>query len=312
MLVRLFRPWIKAKTEHNKYLNAKIDLAISSRKKDRIKISDALVMAFLQKARKHICSTTHAECKKAIDEFESLSNNSIYSKYKSDALHILEGIFDYDTFAKKSKKPWNAYELYKKCRYEICPYCNVGSIACNYTPKSKRGKSYRGDIDHFLPKSKYPYLALSLGNFIPACSDCNSIFKSTTDPLKTPILNPIEDPCSIKINFKLNASMSGIDEIEFTPNYNANAAKANNSIFIFQLNNRYNHKSAIRHANLRIATLASICNINYGQALMAQISGSGLPIARAITDPEGVHKMSDYKNVAYGRMYRDLYDKFIH
>ena len=129
--------------------------------------------------------------------------------------------------------------------------------------------------------------------------------------MENPILNPIQDSPDIIINFKLNESMSKIQEIEFTPSQNENKQKANNSLILFQLKSRYNHKSAVTHANLRIATLASICNLGYGQALMAQIGGSGLPIERAATDPKGIHKMSDYKNIAYGRMYRDLYNKFI-
>lgn len=311
MLVRLYRPWKSVENEHNQYLNEKIDLAISKLEQQEIKPEGTLVIAFLRQSRKHILSARYAECIKAIDIFEELSSQPAYLECKQVALRILESIFDYDSFAKKKKTTWNAYALYSKCRYEICPYCNIGSIACNHTPKAERDKSYRGDIDHFLPKSKYPYLALSLGNFIPACSDCNSIFKTTANPLATPILNPVQDSPDININFKLNESMSGIDEIEFMPSEGADTEKVNNSLFLFQLNSRYNHKSAISHANMRIATLASICNLGYGQALMAQIGGSGLPIERATTDPKGVYKMSDYKNIAYGRMYRDLYNKFI-
>jgi len=311
MLVRFFRPWKEAEAEHNQYVNEKIDLAIHNLGQVELQAAQALAIAFLQQSRHYIISARYAECIKAIDTFEQLSSQPAYLEHKQEALNILASIFDYDSFAQKGKKPWNAYDLYKKCRYEICPYCNVGSIACNYTAKSKRGKSYRGDIDHFLPKNAYPYLALSLGNFIPACSDCNSRFKTTANPIDNPILNPICDSPDINIHFTLDESMSKIQEIEFTPSQNANEQKANNSLFLFQLKNRYNHASAITHANLRIATLAAICNVNYGQALMAQIGESGLPIARITTDPKGIHKLSNYKNVAYGRMYRDLYNKFI-
>ncbi|MDC8103437.1 hypothetical protein MTQ00_02695 [Chryseobacterium sp. B21-037] len=32
-------------------------------------------------------------------------------------------------------------------------------------------------LDHFVPKGKYPYIALSLYNLVPSCSSCNSKFK---------------------------------------------------------------------------------------------------------------------------------------
>lgn len=36
-------------------------------------------------------------------------------------------------------------------------------------------------MDHFYPKSLYPFLALSLYNFIPSCQVCNSRFKGYKD-----------------------------------------------------------------------------------------------------------------------------------
>ncbi|GGE92906.1 HNH endonuclease [Chishuiella changwenlii] len=39
-----------------------------------------------------------------------------------------------------------------------CPYCTIGTVKT---------------IDHFLPKSYYPYLALTPSNLVPSCTDCN-------------------------------------------------------------------------------------------------------------------------------------------
>ncbi|MBO6062287.1 MAG: HNH endonuclease [Clostridia bacterium] len=54
----------------------------------------------------------------------------------------------------------------------ICPYCGrafTGAV------RRKNGKLIRTDqLDHFLPKSKYPQLALSLWNLIPSCGACNN------------------------------------------------------------------------------------------------------------------------------------------
>ena len=36
-------------------------------------------------------------------------------------------------------------------------------------------------LDHFYPKADYPFLALSLYNFIPSCYVCNTVFKNSKE-----------------------------------------------------------------------------------------------------------------------------------
>lgn len=49
---------------------------------------------------------------------------------------------------------------------EVCPYCGNDKVI-----ESRRSKN---EIDHFLPKRKYPILALSYYNLIPSCHFCNT------------------------------------------------------------------------------------------------------------------------------------------
>lgn len=74
---------------------------------------------------------------------------------------------------------WKAYELAKKLKVEVCPYCNR-----NYTfvlGKDQENKKFtRFQYDHFFHKAKYPYLALSFYNLVPSCSICNADLKKTT------------------------------------------------------------------------------------------------------------------------------------
>ncbi|KGK02781.1 HNH endonuclease [Pseudoalteromonas sp. ND6B] len=64
---------------------------------------------------------------------------------------------------------------------KICPYCNKRDIEITY------GKyvTARPDLDHFYPKSRYPFLATTLYNLVPACSFCNQKFKSSKDTYMT-------------------------------------------------------------------------------------------------------------------------------
>lgn len=52
-------------------------------------------------------------------------------------------------------------------RNGICPYCGVRTVS---------------NLDHFLPKSKYPSLAITPANLVPACWDCNMGEKKTLAP----------------------------------------------------------------------------------------------------------------------------------
>jgi hypothetical protein len=44
----------------------------------------------------------------------------------------------------------------------------------------------RTDIDHYLPKSRYPHFACHPYNLIPICKACNQVVKGTKDPLEAP------------------------------------------------------------------------------------------------------------------------------
>lgn len=50
-----------------------------------------------------------------------------------------------------------------------CVYCNA-----NYTITEEKGQAFY-DIDHWMPKSRYPFLAISFYNLQPACHTCNML-----------------------------------------------------------------------------------------------------------------------------------------
>lgn len=59
-----------------------------------------------------------------------------------------------------------------------CPYCNEYPVKVILRSKGKDKKPIlHFDLDHFYPKNKYPFLALSFYNHIPSCKYCNSLHK---------------------------------------------------------------------------------------------------------------------------------------
>lgn len=65
---------------------------------------------------------------------------------------------------------WDAYELCKKINLSVCPYCNRQYIFTVF--RGKKGV-VRPQLDHFFPKSVYPFLSCSFFNLIPSCPFCN-------------------------------------------------------------------------------------------------------------------------------------------
>ncbi len=61
----------------------------------------------------------------------------------------------------------------------------------NYLIKQKRSIDW--EFDHFYPKSKYPYLAISVYNLIPVCSICNQRLKRDLSYPKKWYLHPFFD-----------------------------------------------------------------------------------------------------------------------
>ncbi len=65
----------------------------------------------------------------------------------------------------------------------ICP-------ACDESKYSTKAGSIQTDIDHYLPKSKYPHLACHPYNLVPSCLVCNQRIKRESDPLTCQRINP--------------------------------------------------------------------------------------------------------------------------
>ena len=75
----------------------------------------------------------------------------------------------------------------------VCPYCNRNFVNPIYKENSVGGdnKNQSPDIEHFFPKSIYPFLSLSISNLLPSCAFCNKI-KSDIDTFKHNCLSPYE------------------------------------------------------------------------------------------------------------------------
>jgi len=141
-----------------------------------------------------------------------------------------------------SRTIYGAYKFVEDLKLKTCPYCNR-----NYTfiVNEKDGK-LRPEIDHFYPKSLYPFLAMSFYNLIPSCTICNH---TKSDIQKDGLLNPYD----IKNNsFKFTYTPKNIDFVNVKKeqysfdNFEINIIGNDNNIKLFKLKELYTqHKDIV-------------------------------------------------------------------
>lgn len=171
-----------------------------------------------------ILNDLHTNCRRILGL--DLSSNEedivLYKKYEENYRNykiLLNKIFDYENWFQKitPEKEWGPYQLTKKLGIQVCCYCNR-----QYTFTLSKGvkKITRPELDHFLPKSKHPLLALNFFNLIPSCSVCNRDCKGTVDFSYEKYLSPYESNPKhqlIKYDYKPETYLGAIgktDEIK--------------------------------------------------------------------------------------------------
>ena len=182
-------------------------------------------------------------------QFNAYAARKKKGKKAADTVHrntlaLIEECFDYGRFSLKDNG-WNAYALVCAHNLRICPYCHAHHVNYYVDPAaSKLADKYRvrPPLDHFLPKSSYPYLAVSLHNLIPSCAQCNSSIKSSADPLALGLGNPHDNSIVVDIRFSAAGSIptvlkGTVDDIQIGLVANSNESKALMQAFL--LSERY-------------------------------------------------------------------------
>lgn len=102
----------------------------------------------------------------------------------------------------------------------ICPYCYRSYI--NIIEADDSTKAITPDIDHFFPKSRYPFLSITLSNLVPSCLSCNQRAKNDEDFYKNSIYPPhkIFDKIEFDYDVYLNKIyIKNYKELIINPNY---------------------------------------------------------------------------------------------
>lgn len=155
----------------------------------------------------------------------------------SDENLILKNIFITSCY---DNEKFNKLEFVKKIKIDTCPYCNRSYIY--YLSPSGQIKP---EIDHFFPKSFYPFLGISFYNMIPACQTCNGFgAKEDKKPHEVDLVNPY---LINNIDFKFTYKIKTIDVINPLHNKNCVEVKFKNylggHLSVFKLDKLYEQHS---------------------------------------------------------------------
>ena len=139
-----------------------------------------------------ICEVNLNKLLKTRTDYSTLNKEGfIFLLNEGKTWEDVKEIFDYTSFAKLN----DFSKLVQMMGVTTCPYCNR---AFTSTVERKNGKIRRhNQIDHYMSKEQYPYLALTLPNMIPVCADCNHKKGSN----KQDILYPYKEGFDDKYHF---------------------------------------------------------------------------------------------------------------
>jgi hypothetical protein len=149
---------------------------------------------------------------------------------------IIRDIFNYKSFRQSKKAIWLSNSLSIKS----CTTCNT-----QYTLKTNQtsGEKLLFHLDHYFPKSVYPYLSLSYYNLIPCCASCNMSKSNKPFTLRDnihPYIDSFHDIAKFKID---NSSLADFlvdpnkNEEKITYNVEIRAKYFGNKIYETKLEN---------------------------------------------------------------------------
>ena len=247
MIINISNIWDVIIDKHADFLNTIIEDSLSKLQSSAL---DRQIHNFISANRSTITRGKAQDLKHSIADYTRRFGNGLL---RGCAGERLKELFDYSSFSQKSNKPWTAYQLCSQAKYQTCSYCQL--VATGTCLPDEEIKGYRPPIDHFYGKAEYPFLALTLSNFIPCCEKCNgSQMKGEIDFSEIPHLNPLIDEESISFALMwVNGASINIAEAATLnlpkQNYhlglyiNSNQKKSEASLRTFQLESRYQHYS---------------------------------------------------------------------
>ncbi|WP_338793854.1 hypothetical protein [Bernardetia sp. MNP-M8] len=142
---------------------------------------------------------------------------------------------------------YSSKDLIESLNISVCPYCNRNYIKLVEIERQEKEKIEDtviriDELDHFYPKSEYPFLAVSFYNLIPSCKTCNQTFKGT----KLVSVNPYSKIEEFSFSLKIKNSTFYYDKDGFCIDYEKAKKVLGKNFEVFRINELYDqHKDQI-------------------------------------------------------------------
>lgn len=200
-----------------------------------------------------------------------LSNNVSYeSANLNDFGKIVRDVISYEWY-RKTDRPAIYFSKYD---INFCTYCNKDEVQNIQKINLVTGhflftRLYQ--LDHFYPRSRYPYLSLSFFNLIPGCAMCNATLKGEKDFKITTHFNPFHKRFNEHFKFQVNSIIpSSASEISITvDNLTAHSDK---QIIDFHILDRYN-QGATKDILFDLINLFKHRSLKVQRSLLSQFRG---------------------------------------
>jgi hypothetical protein len=221
--------------------------------------------------------------------------------------HIVKSVFGYENYRDNGLARKNVAQF----NLNYCPYCNKQELDSIWRTDRLSGVHRIAalyQLDHFYPRARFPYLAVSFFNLIPGCSPCNAQLKQDKDFNIITHVNPFHKSFNDYFKFKLSkVVVSSLNEVELE--FENKSPHSDNSIVDFELRQRYNQQNTKKRV---FDQLAALKNRSEGirKSYRSQISGlfgqadiSNETLLKSQGVPITENEISNYE---MGKMKRDL------
>lgn len=135
---------------------------------------------------------------------------------------------------------------------EVCPACDsprparVKRLTGKGRNQKEQTKIY-GNLDHFFPKRKYPFLSVHYANLVPICLECNQSFKKDKDPVdinnnSQPLVDtfiPYFNPAIDSVEIHVTRNKEGVHLPSITEKDGTSSRRIKNLNRVFDLEARW-------------------------------------------------------------------------
>jgi hypothetical protein len=237
-----------------------------------------------------------------------LSNNLSYNQASLTSFgQIVKSVFGYENYRDNGSARKNVEQF----NLNYCPYCNKQELESIQRTDHLSGNTRIAalhQLDHFYPRARFPYLAVSFFNLIPVCSPCNTQLKQDKDFNIITHVNPFHKSFNDYFKFKLiKVAFSSPNEVELK--IDNSKPHDQNSIIDFELIKRYNRPNT-KNKIFHLLTALKNRNNSIRKSYTSQFKGlfGKLDITNnTLLESQGVPlSENDISNFEMGKMKRDI------